>query len=199
MSPGFQQTRGLLQDDCYPRIIRRDKGRENLSHVRHATPFVACKQLNSALLDNGLKPIRLDAKLKFTDLRFVEARQAFDIEGSRNVANLELRFRRDSIDEPGSLADYRWCCTKRDAHVSECFLCRIFDFELAYDRNVVLRRGEVDPMQSAANQGHHPWLFLLARGIDHAVSFYQILIPLVSVRGLYVSDESVIRRPLLKS
>ena len=119
MARSLQQARCVLQHACHRRIVRRDEGCEDLRHIAQTAPLIACKQLDSARFNDSWKALDLDANFEFTDLRFIETRQAFDVERGREIANLELRLLRDAVDGPDLLANDGWNGAKRDAHVSE--------------------------------------------------------------------------------
>ena len=127
-----------------------------MSHVAHTAPFIACEQLDSPLLDNRLKPLRLHAEFEFANLRFVEAFQPFDVERGRNVAYREMGPWRDTIDGPSLLADDGRGSPKGDPNVSECLVGRILDRDVLDDRDFVLCRSEVDPPQRVMSQRYDP-------------------------------------------
>ena len=148
-------------------------------------PLIACKQLNPALLDNRLKPLRFHPEFEFDDLRFVEAFQSFDVERSRDVAYREMGPRRDTVDSPGLLADDGRGGLKGDPYVSERLVGRILDTDFLDDRNIVLRRSEIDPTQRAMSQRYDRRFCVLVRCFDVVVTVWQFSPP-----------KLVLRRPL---
>ena len=50
----------------------------------------------------------------------------------------------------------------------------LLDYKLTYDRDIVLRRGEIDPLKGVVGKGHASRLFLLGRGFNHAARYCQI-------------------------
>ena len=107
------------------------------------------EQLYPALLDYCLKPQCLHPEFEFADLRFVETFQPFDVEGSGDVPHRKMRPRSDTVDVPRLLADDGGGGSKGDPYVRDCCVGRILDRDFLDDRDIVLRRSEIDPLQRA--------------------------------------------------
>ena len=177
MARSLEKTCGLLQNACNRGIVGRNERCEDLSHVTDTTPLVPGQQLDSALLDNGVKALSLDAEFELPELGLIEARQALDVEGGRKVAERKLGTLRNAIDGPDLLANDGRSGAKRDADVNEGFLNGIVDCESFDDCHIVLCGGEIDLLHHVVVQGHCPRGWLLVESSDIVVVVWQSVPP----------------------